>query len=179
MVRPAARRDVVGHLRAAYGVSERRACDAGGFRRSSQRYRSRRDPQTELRIRLRDLAASRVRYGYRRLHVPLRREGDVLVQRRHDKRPARKLMRKLLKKQGFAPAMVTTDRLRSHGAAFAEMGLSARHEQGLPLWCMGRPVGLPRVGCVEGEPSFAEGRPPCRSRPMPTAAIRSRGSGTG
>ena len=74
-MRPAARRDVVGHLRAAYGVSERRACDAGGFRRSSQRYRSRRAPQAELRIRLRDLAASRVRYGYRRLHVLLRREG--------------------------------------------------------------------------------------------------------
>ena len=74
-MRPAARRAVVGHLRAAYGVSERRACDVGGFGRSSQRYRSRRDPQVELRMRLKDLAAARVRYGYRRLHVLLRREG--------------------------------------------------------------------------------------------------------
>lgn len=74
-MRPAARRDVVGHLRAAYGVSERRACHATGFRRSVQRYRSRRDPQAEVRMRLRDLAAARVRYGYRRLHVLLRREG--------------------------------------------------------------------------------------------------------
>ena len=74
-MRPAARRDVVRHLQGAYAVGERRACHATGFRRSSQRYRSRRDPQTELRIRLRDLAASRVRYGYRRLHVLLRREG--------------------------------------------------------------------------------------------------------
>ena len=39
-------------------------------------------------------------------------------------------MRKLLKKQGFAPAVVTTDKLRSYGAAFAEIGLAARHEQG-------------------------------------------------
>jgi putative transposase len=39
------------------------------------RYQSRKDPQYALRIRLRDLAASRVRYGYRRLHVLLRREG--------------------------------------------------------------------------------------------------------
>jgi putative transposase len=69
------RRDVVRHLQGAYGVGERRACQATGFHRSSQRYRSRRDPQTELRIRLRDLAASRIRYGYRRLHILLRREG--------------------------------------------------------------------------------------------------------
>ena len=52
-------RDVVRHLQGAYAVGERRACQATGFHRSSQRYRSRRDPQTELRVRLRDLAASR------------------------------------------------------------------------------------------------------------------------
>ena len=75
MVKPAARRAVVRHLQGAYAVGERRACNATGFMRSSQRYRSRRDPQTELRVRLRDLAASRARYGYRRLHVLLRREG--------------------------------------------------------------------------------------------------------
>jgi transposase-like protein len=56
---------------------------------------------------------------------------DVLVQRRRDKRAALKLMRTLLKKQGFAPAVVTTDKLRSYGAAFGEIGLAARHEQGL------------------------------------------------
>ena len=56
---------------------------------------------------------------------------DVLVQRRRDKAAALKLMRKLLRKQGFAPAVVTTDKLRSYGAAFAEIGLTARHEQGL------------------------------------------------
>jgi putative transposase len=74
-VRPAVRRDVVRHLQSAYQISERRACSTTNFRRSSQRYRSRRDPQAELRLRLRDLAASRVRYGYRRLHILLRREG--------------------------------------------------------------------------------------------------------
>ena len=56
---------------------------------------------------------------------------DVLVQRRRDKHAARKLMRKLLRKQGFAPTEITTDRLRSYGAAFAEIGVTARHEQGL------------------------------------------------
>jgi len=73
-VRPAVRRTVVRDLQGAYGIGERRACQATGLQRSSQRYRSRRDPQTELRIRLRDLPA-RVRYGYRRLHILLRREG--------------------------------------------------------------------------------------------------------
>ena len=40
-------------------------------------------------------------------------------------------MRKLLKKQGFAPDVLVTDKLRSYGAAKSEIGLSARHDQGL------------------------------------------------
>ena len=72
---PSRRRDVVTQLRLAYRVSERRACRAAGFARASQRYRSVADPQEELRLRLKELAESRVRYGYRRLHVLLRREG--------------------------------------------------------------------------------------------------------
>ncbi len=43
--------------------------------RSTMNYRSRRDPQHALRVRLRELAASRVRFGYRRLTVMLRCEG--------------------------------------------------------------------------------------------------------
>ena len=69
------RRKVAGHLQKAYGISERRACSATGFQRSSQRYRKRSDPQVELRMRLKELAAARVRYGYRRLHILLQREG--------------------------------------------------------------------------------------------------------
>jgi putative transposase len=56
---------------------------------------------------------------------------DLLVQRRRDKLAAVKLMRKLLKKQGFAPDVLVTDKLRSYAAATTEMGLSAGHEQGL------------------------------------------------
>lgn len=48
---------------------------AEGDPRVARRHRSRRDPQVELRVRRRDLAAARVRYGYRRLHILLRREG--------------------------------------------------------------------------------------------------------
>lgn len=51
---------------------------------------------------------------------------DVLVRRRRDKAAARKLMRKLLKKHGFAPTQVTTDKLRSYAAAFRRLGLTAQ-----------------------------------------------------
>ena len=78
------RRHVVGHPQAAWQVSQRRACRASGFYRSRQRYRSRRDPQVELRLRLKELAAVRVRCGYRRLHVLLRRAGwPINAQRVH------------------------------------------------------------------------------------------------
>ncbi|MCP1540340.1 hypothetical protein J2W80_000151 [Methylorubrum extorquens] len=50
-----------GHLQVAYDVSERRACQATGFGRSSQRYRKRFDPQVALRLRLKEFAAARVR----------------------------------------------------------------------------------------------------------------------
>ena len=56
---------------------------------------------------------------------------DLVVQWRRDKAAAIKLMRRLLKKKGFAPEMLVTDKLRSYGAAKSELGLSARHEQGL------------------------------------------------
>jgi putative transposase len=56
---------------------------------------------------------------------------DLLVHRQRDARAAAKLMRKLLRKQGFAPKTLVTDKLRSYGAAKMQLGLSARHEQGL------------------------------------------------
>jgi transposase-like protein len=55
---------------------------------------------------------------------------DLLVQSRRNKAAAVRLMRKLLKKYGFAPEVMVTDKLRSYGAARAELGLSVRHEQG-------------------------------------------------
>ena len=55
---------------------------------------------------------------------------DLLVQRRRGKAAAVKLMRKLMKKQGFAPDVLVTDKLRSYGAAKAELKLTARDEEG-------------------------------------------------
>ena len=56
---------------------------------------------------------------------------DLLVQSRRNTVAALRLMRKLLRKQGFTPEVIVTDQLRSYGAAIGELGLSARHEQGL------------------------------------------------
>jgi transposase-like protein len=58
---------------------------------------------------------------------------DLLIQPRRDKRAAVRLMRKLLKKQGFAPKLAVTDKLRSYAAAFRELHLTCRHEQGLRM----------------------------------------------
>src|SRR6266576_7142170 len=56
---------------------------------------------------------------------------DMLVQRRRDKRAALRLMRKLLRKQGFAPKLLVTDKLGSYASAFRQLRLSCPHEQGL------------------------------------------------
>ena len=56
---------------------------------------------------------------------------DFLVQRRRNAKAARKLMVKLLKKYGFAPTRIVTDRLRSYPAAFKAIGLTAEHDRGL------------------------------------------------
>ena len=78
MVRPVACREACLHLRAAFGMSERRACRLIGADRTSVRYRSKRPADTDLRARLRDLAHERRRFGYRRLPVLLRREGHAV-----------------------------------------------------------------------------------------------------
>ena len=69
------RRSLVAWIRQGFGCSERRACGLVSIGRASMRYQHRRDPQPALRMRLKELAAARVRFGYRRLTVLLRREG--------------------------------------------------------------------------------------------------------
>jgi putative transposase len=76
MVGPAAKRDAVAHLRKVLGMSERRACTLVAADRKMIRYRSRRSPDIELRSRLRDLANQRRRFGYRRLFILLREQGE-------------------------------------------------------------------------------------------------------
>ena len=75
MVTPGAKRLAVAHLKEAHDVSERRACAALNIDRSTVRYQSRRDDDANLREAIRRIASERRRFGYRRVHVMLRREG--------------------------------------------------------------------------------------------------------
>ncbi len=56
---------------------------------------------------------------------------DFLVQRRRPAKAARRLMKELLKTQGFAPSRVVADKLRSYPSAFRAIGLAAEHDGGL------------------------------------------------
>jgi putative transposase len=70
-----AQREAMRYVTGRYGVSTRRACRLLRTTRSSVYYRGRKDPLTALRQRMRELAQTRVRFGYRRLRVLLLREG--------------------------------------------------------------------------------------------------------
>jgi putative transposase len=76
MVGPVAKREAVAHLRAVMSLSERRACSIVDADRKMIRYRSCRPPDTALRTQLRELANGRKRFGYRRLFILLRQEGE-------------------------------------------------------------------------------------------------------
>ena len=54
---------------------------------------------------------------------------EVLVQSRRDRKAAKRLLRKLLKKQGRAPRVMVTDKLRSYGAAKKEIMPGVEHRQ--------------------------------------------------
>ena len=114
---PAQRRAAVGWLRERYAFSERRACRLGGTGRSSARYRPVRGDDAAVRRRLRELAAERPRFGYRRLHGLRRREGIVVnhkrIQRLYSEEglAVRRRRRKRLAREGrgAAPAPVRPD----------------------------------------------------------------------
>jgi putative transposase len=82
MVTPAARREVVAYLQERHGFSQRRACRAAGAPRATVRYEARRATQEPLRARLRELAAERPRFGYRRLTILVRREQGAVNHKR-------------------------------------------------------------------------------------------------
>src|SRR5271154_3961834 len=77
-VTPAARRQAVAHLCSSFEVSQRRACEVIGADRSSVRYLSLRPDDAAIRVRLRELASVRRRFGYRRLLLMIRSEGVLI-----------------------------------------------------------------------------------------------------
>ncbi len=109
---------MVAFLRVGFALSERRACRVLGLSRSVQRYRSVARDQTALRLRLRDLAAVRVRYGYRRLHVLLRREGWRVNHKRVYRlyrAEGLTLRRRSCRKRPSVPRVITPVATQPHG----------------------------------------------------------------
>jgi len=83
VVRPAARKEVVGHLQDTYGISQRRACRLVPISRKAVNYLPTRPVQdAELVKRLKALAEQYPRYGYLMLHAFLRREDLVINKKR-------------------------------------------------------------------------------------------------
>ena len=70
------------HLCETHGVSQRRACSVLSIDRSSVRYRSVRPDDTHLREVMKKVAAERRRFGYRRIHVMLERQGIFMNQKK-------------------------------------------------------------------------------------------------
>jgi hypothetical protein len=106
VVTPAAHREAAAHLRSAYEMSERRACRVLSVNRASVRYQATRPDDGDLRDRLKALAQERRRFGYRRLHVMLRREGHV-VNRKRVQRIYREERLTARRRGGRKPAMGT------------------------------------------------------------------------
>ena len=69
------KRKQVDHMREAYWVSERRAYEAIRIWHSSHQYCSQRRDHRALRLLIREIAETRVWYGYLRIHILLRHEG--------------------------------------------------------------------------------------------------------
>lgn len=96
-LRPTRRRQLVDEVGTAWQVSIRRACSVLRAERSSYHDKGCRTEQADLKQRIKQIAETRVRYGYRRIHVLLRREGwDVHGKRiyRLDKEMGLQLRRK-------------------------------------------------------------------------------------
>ena len=79
---PDAKRKAVGHACEKHGVSQRRACDVLKVDRSSVRYQSIRPDDADLREAMKKVASERRRFGYRRIHVMLERQGIVMNQKK-------------------------------------------------------------------------------------------------
>ncbi len=78
MVTPALKKEAAGYLQEQHGLSQRKAAHLVKSAPRVLRYQSKRPDDGALRTRLRELASERPRFGYRRLHVLLRREGVVI-----------------------------------------------------------------------------------------------------
>ena len=81
-MRPARKRELVDKLRSNWRVSIRRACATLRIDRTLYVYKSKRGDQADLKHRIKSICETRVRYGYRRVHVLLCRDGLAIKAKR-------------------------------------------------------------------------------------------------
>jgi putative transposase len=107
-LRPVRQRKLVDEMRGEWNVSIRRACRVFEVDTSTYHYKSRRPGQAVLEQRIKEICQTRVRYGYRRIHVLLRREGC-----RHGQNKTRRIYRELgLQLRNKTPKRRVTAKLR-------------------------------------------------------------------
>ena len=135
VVTPVEKRKAVGHLCKEHDVSQRRACDVLAVDRSSVRYRSIRPNDADVRKAMKEVAAERRRFGYRRIHIMLKRQGIHMNQKK-----LRRLYREeglQVRKRGGRIGHTPSDgRARDHQSAL-EPGLCFRrlHPLSADLLC--------------------------------------------
>jgi len=112
VVESVARRHVVEYIKQTHSLSERRACKLSSLPRSSFRYQPKPDNNAELRIRLRELAEKRRKFGSPRLHTLLRREGRQINHKRTERlyREEGLSLRLKRRKKRISHLMVVMDR---------------------------------------------------------------------
>lgn len=79
-------KEVVAYIVASHGYSERKACQVTRQLRSTQRRPSTRDSRTAFRQRMHEIAATRIHYSYRRVHVMLYREEGLVLRTKQPRR---------------------------------------------------------------------------------------------
>ncbi len=103
-MKPAAKKAAAEHAQAVHALSERRACRLMKLSRTTKRRSKQRSDDPRLVVRLRELAETRRRFGYRRLHVLLKREGFKVNQKK---------LRRIYREQKLTVKMRKKSRLRS------------------------------------------------------------------
>lgn len=93
MVKPTAKKAVVKYSHTQYKISERRACRLFKLSRTGFRHKAKRSDDPNVIVRIKELAEQRRRFGYRRLHTLLKREG---VKMNHKK------LRRIYKEQNLS-----------------------------------------------------------------------------
>ena len=122
MVRPATRKLVAGYLQEKHGLSQRRAAFLAKLPTCTLRYRSKRQDDVGTRVRMKELAQERPRFGYRRLHVLLRREGITIN---------RKKVLRLYREEGLKLRPKKRKRVTSSARVVPPLALHSNH-----IWTM-------------------------------------------